>query len=61
MLDKKYNLNLSSEDKRLPHMYCFVKLHKQSTGSKFIIAAPKCLVKPFSKVLTSSLRLYEAN
>ena len=36
----------------------FQKLHKQSTGSRFIIAALKYSVEPFFNVLTSILRLF---
>ena len=46
MLQKKIDLNLSSEDKKLPHTYYLPKLHKYPTGSRFIIAALKYSVKP---------------
>ena len=35
-----------------------IKLHKHTTGSRFIIAAPKCSVKHFAKTITSILRLF---
>ena len=55
--EKKLKLNLSNDDKRLSHMYWVPNLHKHATGSRFIIDAPKCFVKPFSNALTSVLRL----
>ena len=34
------------------------KLHKNPTKFRFIIAAPKCSVKPLSKAVTSVFRLF---
>ena len=56
ILEKKFNANLSSEDKSLRHKYWIPKLQKQPTESRFITAAPKCSVKTLSKALTSILR-----
>ena len=54
---KKHNLNICSEDKRLPYLYCLAKLCKRTAGSRYIIVAPKYSIKPLLKTLTPILRL----
>ena len=39
MLEKKINLKLSSEDKRLLHKYCLLNVRKHPIGSRFLITA----------------------
>lgn len=38
-------------------VYCFLKLHKNSTKKRYIIAAPKWSVKPLSKAVKSALKV----
>ena len=42
----------------LPHIYWLPKLHKNPIKFRFIIAAPKCSVKPLSKAVTKILKLF---
>ena len=46
-----------SKDKSLPVMYCIPTLHKNSVGSRFIIASKTCSTKPFSKVISNKFKL----
>ena len=57
-LKKKFNLDVSSEQRELPHMYWLPKLHKSPPKPRFIIAAPNNAVKPLSKAVTSILKLF---
>ena len=57
ILKKKFNTNLSSENKSLPRINWPPKLLKERTESRFIIAAPKYSAKTLSKALTSMLSL----
>lgn len=58
ILEKKFKFNISSNNKRLPQVYCLLKPQKQPTRSRSIIIAPKCSFKPLSEVLTSIFRLF---
>ena len=58
VLKGKYNLDISEDDRTLPHIYWMPKLHKDPIKFRFIIAAPSCSVKPLSKVLTKILKLF---
>ena len=53
------NLKLSVDDtnKCIPNIYWIPKLHKNPSKARFIIAAPKCSLKPLSKAITSVLKL----
>jgi hypothetical protein len=42
----------------LPNMYWLPKLHKTPIGSRFIVAAAKCSLKPLDKAVTSVLRQF---
>ena len=54
----KFELNLSSDDKRLPHMSWHPKPDRDSTRTRIIITALKCSFKTWSKALTYTLRLF---
>ena len=54
---KKLNLKITEDNKRLPNIYWLPKLHKKPTKARFIIAAPKCSIKPLSKSITSVFKL----
>ena len=43
----------------LPSMYWMPKMHKTPVGERFIIASPKCSVKPLLKDVTSILKLFQ--
>ena len=52
-LKDKFGIYVKSEDHQLPHIYWLPKLHKKPLKFRFIIAAPRCSVKPLSKAITS--------
>ena len=52
-LKDKFGIDVKSENHCLPHIYWLPKLHKKPLKFRFIIAAPKCSVKPLSKAITS--------
>ena len=56
-MNKTFNISLKNDDKCLPSIYWLPKLHKKPTKSRFIIAAPKCSMKPLSKAITKILKL----
>ena len=43
----------------LPSMYWMPKMHKTPVGERFIIASPKCSLKPLLKDVTSILKLFQ--
>ena len=43
----------------LPSMYWIPKMHKSPVGERFIIASPKCSLKPLLKDATSILKLFQ--
>ena len=43
----------------LPNMYWTPKMHKSPVGERFIIASPKCSLKPLLKDATSILKLFQ--
>ena len=57
VLKKKFNLDVSTENECLPHIYWLPKMHKNPCKFRFIIAAPKCSIKPLNKVMTAILKL----
>ena len=57
-LDKTFNLSVSEDSKKLPHIYWTPKLHKNPLKFRFIIAAPNCSIKPLSKAITKIFRLF---
>ena len=57
-LSKKFGLNVPEESERLPHIYWLPKLHKNLVKFRFITAAPNCSVKPLSKAITKSFKLF---
>ena len=57
-LKSKYNIEVSAVNETLPNIYWLPKLHKNPLKFRFIIAAPKCSIKPLSKAVTSVFRLF---
>ena len=57
-LDEKFNLTVPDESKVLPHIYWLPKLHKNPIKFRFIIAAPKCSIKPLSQTITKVFKLF---
>ena len=57
-LQKEYKLSVEDDNRSLPHIYWLPKLHKNPSKFRFIIAAPKCSIKPLSKDITSILKLF---
>ena len=53
ILKKKFNLDVSVNNECLPHIYWLPKMHKNSCKFRFIIAAPKCSIKPLNKAITN--------
>ena len=56
-LKQKFKLEVDKTNQKLPNIYWTPKLHKNPSKSRFIIAAPKCSVKPLSKAVTAALKL----
>ena len=50
-LKKTFNLDATDTNKKVPNTYWTPKLHKNLTKAKFIIAPPKCSVKPLLKAV----------
>ena len=57
-LKKKFNLEVPTESKLLPHIYWLPKLHKNPVKFRFIIAASNCSIKPLSKAITKIFKLF---
>ena len=57
-LKTNHNIDVSDENECLPSIYWLPKLHKNPLKFRFIIAAPKCSVKPLSKAVTSVFLLF---
>ena len=55
----KYDLQLKEGMDCLPSMYWIPKLHKVPVGNRFIIASPKCSLKPLLKDVTPILKLFQ--
>ena len=51
-------INLSENMEVLPLIYWIPKMHKNPTSFRFIIASPRCSLKPLSKDLTSIFKLF---
>ena len=49
---KSLGIELSEEDKRLPHLYWTPKLHKSPVKYRFIAGSSKCTTKQLSSLLT---------
>ena len=45
----------------LPSIYWIPNMHKSPVGERFIIASPKCSLKPLLKDATSILKLLKKN
>ena len=52
---KSLGIELSEEDKRLPHLYWTPKLHKSPVKHRFIAGSSKCTTKELSSLLTKIL------
>lgn len=58
-LKSKFGIeNISKDNHCLPNMYWMPKMHKTPIKARFIIASPKCSIKPLSKAITSAFRLF---
>ena len=57
----KYKVEINKKMERLPSMYWLPKMHKQPVGFRFIIASPKCSLKPLTKQITSIFKLVYNN
>ena len=58
-IKRMFNLdNTPVENHCLPKMYWIPKMHKNPSKSRFIVAAPKCSIKPLSKAITSAFKLF---
>ena len=57
-LKQRFNLDVNSDNQCLPQIYWLPKMHKTPTKFRFIIAAPKCAIKPLSKSITSIFKLF---
>lgn len=53
----KFNMKVQEDNKRLPRIYWLPKLHKNPSKFRFIIAAPKCSIKPLATSITLALKL----
>ena len=51
-------INLCENMEVLPLIYWIPKMHKNPTSFRFIIASPRCSLKPLSKDLTSIFKLF---
>ena len=56
-LRNEFNLVFDEENINLSNIYWTPKLHKHPLKARFIVPAPQCSVKPFSKAVTSVLKL----
>ena len=55
----KFNINnVDSDNHCIPKMYWLPKMHKVPTKCRFIVAAPKCSIKPLTKAVTSAFKLF---
>ena len=52
---KSLGIELSNDDKRLPHLYWTPKLHKSPVKHRFIAGSSKCTTKQLSSLLTTML------
>ena len=58
-LDKKFSFkNIPIEQHCLPNMDWLPKMHKTPIKARFIVAAPKCSVKPLSKAITKIFKMF---
>ena len=53
----RYKFSNASKDKILPLVYWIPKLHKNSVGSRFIIASKNCSTKPLSNAVSNVFKL----
>ena len=55
----KFGINkIPIENHRLPNMYWMPKMHKNPIKARFIIASPKCSIKPLARNITSIFRCF---
>ena len=53
-----FGLDVNQENEYLLQIYWLPKMHKNPIEFRFIIAAPKCPIKPLSKSITSIFKLF---
>lgn len=58
-LSNHYGIEINSKMEILPLMYWIPKMYKNPVGSRFIIASPKCTLKPLSKNITATFKLFQ--
>ena len=54
----KHKLDINNEMEVLPLIYWLPKIHKTPVGFRFIIASPKCSLKPLAKDKTALFKLF---
>ena len=54
----KYKLEINNNMEILPSIYWLPKIHKTPVGFRFIIASPKCSLKPLAKDITALFKLF---
>ena len=54
----KHKINLANNMQDLPAMYWIPKMPKNPISFRFIIACPVCSIKPLSKDVTSTFKLF---
>ena len=57
-LSNNYVIKLNSKIEGLPLMYCIPNMHKNPVRSRFIIASPKCTLKPLSKNIAALFKVF---
>lgn len=57
-LSNHYGIKLNNEMETLLSMYWIPTMHKNAVESKFIIALPKCTLKPLSEDMTAIFNLF---
>ena len=54
---KKFDLDVTNNDKTLPIMYWLPKMHKTPVGARFIVASKNCSTKPLSNVVSKVFKM----
>ena len=49
---KKFDLNITEQDKTFPIMYWLPKMHKAPISARFLVVSKKCSTKPLSDVIS---------
>ena len=54
---EKFGLKVEEGSKKLPIIYWMPKMHKNPSGTRFIVASSKCSTKPLSKTISYIFKL----